>query len=346
MSDERRLPRLSGIRLARLVLGFVALAAVAGWAASFVGLHGFALDPMHGYTSVTAWLVPGSFDGSAFACSVLVYRSSIYGRAVLRGRVLMYAFTAVSGWINWHFQANSLAQWVGAALPFAAVLVFDVVLSDLRAEWEIRHGKRAFRLRLGLLALRWTVDRRGTWSAFRTALVAVPVTDLVGLVAPPNVAPAEPVRPSEPIVTEPLPDVRGEVEPGRPTTQQEVHEPEAQPPTAADDLPVISPVTESEPATARRPVPPETLSERTIVLRPIRDEAPAKVHPDQPANSSKVSPIRRSDHVVTTSSISGDDVLVAQARRDGHTTRRAIAAAYGLGTARAGKIARLVKEGA
>jgi len=54
MSDERRLPRLSGIRLARLVLGFVALAAVAGWAASFVGLHGFALDPMHGYTSVTA----------------------------------------------------------------------------------------------------------------------------------------------------------------------------------------------------------------------------------------------------------------------------------------------------
>jgi hypothetical protein len=344
MSDERRLPRLSGIRLARLVLGFVALAAVAGWAASFVGLHGFALDPMHGYTDVTAWLVPGSFDGSAFACSVLVYRSSIYGRAVLRGRVLMYAFTAVSGWINWHFQGNSLAQWVGAALPFAAVLVFDVVLSDLRAEWEIRHGKRAFRLRLGLLALRWTVDRRGTWSAFRTALVAVPVTDLVGLVAPPNVAPPEPVRPSEPIVTEPLPDVRGEVEPDRPTTHQD--EPEAPRPTAADDLPVISPVTEPESVTAHRPVPPETLSERTIVLRPIRDEAPAKVHPDQSAASpAKVSPIRRSEHVVTAKAGSDDD-LVARARHDGHTTRRAIAAAYNLGTARAGRIARLVKEGA
>lgn len=330
MNSDRRLPRLSGIRLARLVLGFVALAAVAGWSASFVGLHGFALDPMHGYTSITAWLVPGSFDGSAFACSVLVYRASIYGRAVLRGRVLMYAFTAVSGWINWHFQQAQLAQWVGAALPFAAVLVFDVVLSDLRAEWEFAHEKRAFRLRLGLLALRWAVDRKGTWSAFRASLVAVPVTDLVGLDMPADATP-------ESIVTESLPVSPGVSAPARPTTTQ--------PPDAG--LPVISPVTHQPvPPVTQRPIPPESLSEKTVILRPIRDEQPAKVQPGHTtASPAKVSPIRRGEHTVTAQAGSDDD-LVARAQRDGHTTRRAIAQAYGLGTERAGKIARRVKEGA
>lgn len=176
-----RLPRLQAVTLARFVLGFVALAAAAGWAASFVGLHGFALTEMHGYSALTAWLVPGSFDGAAFACSVLVYRASIFGRSALRGRVLMYGFTLLSGWINWHFQTNPLGQWVAAALPFAAVLVFDTVLSDLRAEWETKHGQQAFRLRLGLLGLRWLVDRPGTGAAFRATITAVPVTDLVGL---------------------------------------------------------------------------------------------------------------------------------------------------------------------
>lgn len=176
-----RLPRLQAVTLARFVLGFVALAAAAGWAASFVGLHGFALNEMRGYTLLTAWLVPGSFDGAAFACSVLVYRASIFGRSALRGRVLMYGFTLLSGWINWHFQTNHLGQYVASALPFAAVLVFDTVLSDLRAEWETKHGRQAFRLRLGLLGLRWLVDRSGTGTAFRATITAVPVTDLVGL---------------------------------------------------------------------------------------------------------------------------------------------------------------------
>jgi hypothetical protein len=319
-----RLPRLQGVTLARLVLGFVACAAIAGWAASFVGLHGFALSEMHGYSLLTAWLVPGSFDGAAFACSVLVYRASIFGRSAVRGRVLMYGFTALSGWINWHYQTNILGQWVASALPFAAVLVFDTVLSDLRAEWETRHGQQTFRMRLGLLSLRWLVDRRGTTDAFRASLVAIPVTDLVGLLGNslPNVAPTPVVRRSEPIVTEPTPPKVSPPPPARPTTPR------------------------TPPPAVPRPIPPETDAERTMLLRPIRDEAPAKVQPPQQPAPTKVAQLVRHGDQVTVIPPDRDDAYVQKARADGLTTRREIAAAYSIGTTRAGRIAKLVKESA
>lgn len=354
---------LSGQRMARTVLAFVALAAVAGWAASFVGLHGFALGTMVGYTSITGWLVPGSFDGAAFACSVLVYRASIYGRSALRGRMLMYLFTAVSGWINWHFQVNPLAQWVGCALPFAAILVFDVVLTDLRAEWEIRHGKAAFRLRLGLLALRWVVDRRGTWAAFRSTLIAVPVTDLVGVhtlapgpgpsvpvparpysgPVPPLTGAAQDQRPVPVAVTEPRPAPRHPVPPAGPRSPV--------PPTTASTTTegrrsgALDPMTGMAPGDrVPRPVPAESDPEKTMVMAKVPatgapSETRTKVH-------SATMPARRlsSVPVEQLGQASSNEALAAEVARRGGMSRRAVMRTWSIGSDRATKILNLAAE--
>ncbi|GAB3293194.1 DUF2637 domain-containing protein [Parasphingorhabdus pacifica] len=160
---------------------FVAMAAVMGWGASFVGLHEYGMQSMAGFDYWSAWLVPATFDGAAFACTLMTYRSSINGRSAFRGRVLMWAFTAVSSWINWIHQPSPQAQIVAAGLPIAAVAVFDVVLTELRADHEARHGKRGFRLRPGLLFLRWLVDRSGTRTAFRKQVMDIPVEEIAGL---------------------------------------------------------------------------------------------------------------------------------------------------------------------
>lgn len=336
-----RLPRLQGVVLARLVLAFVACAAVAGWAASFVGLHGFGLSEMHGYTSVTAWLVPGSFDGAAFACSVLVYRASIFGRSALRGRVLMYAFTALSGWINWHYQTNVLGQWVAAALPFAAVLVFDTVLADLRAEWESRHGRQAFRLRLGLLGLRWLVDRHGTWSAFSDTLKAVPVTDLVGLGALQEThrgtaVPEPVVRSSGPVLDPvPVPPIRRYRGPVPPVT-------ESQPVPPSPPVP-----TYNRPSTAApdvRPVPPETDSERTMIMTPIGAKAT-----DPGETRTKVQPAGTARRLISVPafpdrSAPNAELAAAIATTGEPWSRRRVMNTFKIGTDRATKILSLVEQ--
>lgn len=167
--------------LARVSLLIVALAAALGWAASFVGLHDYGVHQLYGFTDVTAWFIPGAIDGAAFATSLMTYRANIKGRAAIRGRLLMWCFTAASGWINWIHQVSPEARFVAAGLPVAAVAVFDVVLMELRADFEERHGRRAFRLRPGLLMLRYAVDKRGTSDAFRRQIEAIPVASLAGL---------------------------------------------------------------------------------------------------------------------------------------------------------------------
>jgi len=170
------------VTLKHVVLAFVALAAVAGWAASFIGLHNFGAKQMTGYSDRTAWLIPAAFDGAAFACAVLTYRASIAGRSSLRGRVLTWAFTALSSWINFIDQPKDTdARLVAVWLPIAAVAVFDVVLSEMRADWEEANGRRAFRMRIWLLALRAVVDRQGTRAEFRRQITDIPVSSLVGL---------------------------------------------------------------------------------------------------------------------------------------------------------------------
>lgn len=167
--------------LAEASLGLVACAAVMGWAASFVGLHDFGAHNMRGYSDLTAWFVPATFDGAAFGTTLITYRASINGRGAFRARILMWLFTAVSSWINWVHQPSGRAQFVAAGLPIAAVAVFDVVMLEMRGDYEARHGRRAFRLRPGLLVLRWIVDRTGTSDAFRAQIRSISVTALAGL---------------------------------------------------------------------------------------------------------------------------------------------------------------------
>ena len=167
--------------LSRVALGFVALAAVMGWGASFVGLHAYGQAQMVGFSFWTAWLVPGTFDGAAFGATLITYRASIYGRSALRGRLLMWSFTAISSWINWIHQISPEARLVAAGLPIAAVAVFDVVLAEMRADFEQRQGKRRLRLRPGLLLLRWIADRTGTNHTLREQITNLPVADIAGL---------------------------------------------------------------------------------------------------------------------------------------------------------------------
>lgn len=217
-----RNPPGSRVNLKTVVLAFVALAAVAGWAASFIGLHNFGAGRMTGYTDRTAWLIPAAFDGAAFACAVLTYRASIAGRSSLRGRLLTWAFTALSSWINYIDQpANTNARLVAVWLPIAAVAVFDVVLSEMRADWEEAHGRKAFRMRIWLLALRALVDREGTRAAFRAQITDIPVSSLVGLGADLRETPRA-------IEAAPLPTGIATVEPE--TTPVGVDEADAAPP--------------------------------------------------------------------------------------------------------------------
>ncbi|GAA2815367.1 DUF2637 domain-containing protein [Saccharopolyspora taberi] len=181
MSDQQSTSKSRGLWLSRAALGFVALAAVMGWGASFVGLHAYGQDQMVGFSYWSAWLIPATFDGAAFGATLITYRASIHGRSALRGRLLMWIFTAISSWINWIHQTTPEARIVAAGLPVAAVAVFDVVLAELRADYEERHGKRRLRLRPGLLALRWLVDRGGTSVAFRQQVTDIPVSEIAGL---------------------------------------------------------------------------------------------------------------------------------------------------------------------
>lgn len=207
------------ISLATSALAFIGLAAVFGWTGSFIGLHGYAVGRMVGFTQITGWAVPGAYDGAALACTLAVYRASINGRSAARGRVLMFAFTAISSWINWTHQTDHTARLVAAGLPVAAVIVFDFLMGELRADWEADHGRRAFRIRPALLILRWIVDRKGTAAAFRAQITAIPVSALAGLgadlaaeaeaarrpVPEPSAEPEIPAAEAEP-QTEPEPD--------------------------------------------------------------------------------------------------------------------------------------------
>ncbi|WP_297826530.1 DUF2637 domain-containing protein [Mycobacterium sp.] len=166
--------------LATFAMFLVVAVAVAGWAASFIALHAFAQQHM-GLTERAAWLVPSTFDGAALALSLLSFRAAIYGRASLGSLLYVDGFTALSSWINWIHINDPQGKFVSALLPIAAVLAFGKVLREAREAYERRHGKVVFKVRTGLLMLRWTVDRKGTRAAIRNEILAIPVQALVGL---------------------------------------------------------------------------------------------------------------------------------------------------------------------
>lgn len=304
MSEQPSTRSGHGLWLSRAALGFVALAALMGWGASFVGLHAYGQDQMVGFSYWTAWLIPATFDGAAFGATLITYRASIYGRSAVRGRLLMWTFTAISSWINWIHQLTPEARIVAAGLPVAAVAVFDVVLAELRADFEERHGKRRLRLRPGLLVLRWLVDRDGTSGAFRRQVTDIPVSEIAGLgkqdeiIRPAAIAPTppgpEPVpaerAPAPPRPTQELPpqtaERRPEPEPAvrEPVVRESVaHEPavsDAEPPTEERDTAAAEPETterdeavdenrsEGTTSTEEHDERPN-LSEQTLTLPPV-----------------------------------------------------------------------------
>lgn len=171
--------RDNGLATAAMVL--VVAVAVAGWSASFISLHGFAMAHM-GLTARAAWLVPSTFDGAALSLSLLSFRAAIYGRASFGSLLYVYGFTGLSSWINWvHIDDRAGGKFVASLLPIAAVLVFGKVLKEAREAYERRHGKQVFKVRPGLLVLRWFADRRGTRAAIRTQILDIPVEALIGL---------------------------------------------------------------------------------------------------------------------------------------------------------------------
>ncbi|RRO17240.1 DUF2637 domain-containing protein [Saccharopolyspora rhizosphaerae] len=309
MSEQPSTRSGHGLWLSRAALGFVALAALMGWGASFVGLHAYGQEQMVGFSYWTAWLIPATFDGAAFGATLITYRASIYGRSAVRGRLLMWIFTAISSWINWIHQLTPEARLVAAGLPVAAVAVFDVVLAELRADFEERHGKRRLRLRPGLLVLRWLVDRDGTAGAFRRQVTDIPVSEIAGLgkqdevrVAPaPEPAPVpapvaaaaaapapapEPARaettngaPQPPRPTQELPRQEGE-EPAPEPVAREPEEPATAPEEPVDDTrsEAVEPEGENHPSSSEQtltlpPVPADPLSDedkRTFARRDYR----------------------------------------------------------------------------
>lgn len=167
--------------LATLAMVLVVAVAVAGWSASFISLHGFAMAHM-GLTARAAWLVPSTFDGAALGLSLLSFRAAIYGRASLGSMLYVDGFTGLSSWINWvHIDDRAGGKLVASLLPIAAVLVFGKVLKEAREAFERRHGKQVFKVRPGLLMLRWFADRRGTRAAIRAQILDIPVEALIGL---------------------------------------------------------------------------------------------------------------------------------------------------------------------
>jgi len=205
---------------------------------------------MVGFSFWTAWLVPGTFDGAAFGATLITYRASIYGRSALRGRLLMWSFTAISSWINWIHQITPEAQIVAAGLPIAAVAVFDVVLAEMRADFEQRQGKRRLRLRPGLLLLRWLADRTSTNRALREQITNLPVAQIAGLATTHHNTAEEEATESTPAA-----------EPDAPT--QDIPQPAPPAPAPAPASPAPAP--QEQPPK----LPPAVLSQ----LRTARDQA-------------------------------------------------------------------------
>ncbi|MGP4018288.1 DUF2637 domain-containing protein [Saccharopolyspora sp. 5N708] len=280
MSDQPKNTKPGhGLWLSRAALGFVALAAVMGWGASFVGLHAYGQDQMVGFSYWTAWLIPATFDGAAFGATLITYRASIHGRSALRGRLLMWTFTAISSWINWIHQLTPEARVVAAGLPVAAVAVFDVVLAELRADYEERHGKRRLRLRPGLLLLRWLVDRGGTAGAFRRQVTDIPVSEIAGL----------------------GPNAHDQVGSDRPALASRAPEP---PPSGHQRIPIVQQPHQVPPAPQAVPAPvgaaPQRSPEPPVPAEPSRaqpqrseskPEAPTEAHPRAVAEDEPEAPV-------------------------------------------------------
>jgi hypothetical protein len=150
----------------------------AGWSASFLGLHDFGEHHM-GLTHTTAWLVPITFDGAPAGLSIVVARASIHGRTAPLWRFLIVAFTGLSSWINYQHIDDPLGRIVAAFMPPSAVVLFEGLMSEVRAAAVRRTGRERPRLH----PLRWFMDRPGTWAIYRAYVLGIELPDALQVAA-------------------------------------------------------------------------------------------------------------------------------------------------------------------
>jgi hypothetical protein len=237
----------------------VLIVALAGWAASFIGLHNFGMTHMS-LTHSEAWLVPITFDGAPAGLSIVVMRASTHGRSALLWRLLIIAFTALSSWINYQHIDDSLGRSVAAFMPPAAVILFEGLMSEARHAAQRRGGSVMERVH----PLRWFFDRKGTLDLYRRHILGLPVPKSMATAsatpAAAGKAPATASRttartsssePASPTTATPVPAATASREAASPAL------PVAASPASAIDGPVYlpdhedaSPGTTSSPATA------------------------------------------------------------------------------------------------
>lgn len=158
--------RDTGLGITGFIL--VLIVALAGWTASFIGLHDFGMRHMS-LGSDAAWLVPVTFDGAALGLSLVVFRASINGRGANVWRLLIVVFTGLSSWINWQHIDDPTGRWIASFMPPAAVILFEGLMSEARAAASRRLGRERPRLH----PLRWAIDRTGTWQIYRSYILGI-----------------------------------------------------------------------------------------------------------------------------------------------------------------------------
>lgn len=152
--------------LGHLGFALVLIVAGAGWYLSYHNLHGYAVAAM-GFTPGNAWLVPVVFDGAPLGLSIVVYRARLQARAAVLWRAGIWAFAALSAYVNWiHVPATQNADLLAALLPIAAVVLFEGLMHETHkaAQLDLYGGRVVPRLTLAC----WILDRRRTFVTFKT----------------------------------------------------------------------------------------------------------------------------------------------------------------------------------
>lgn len=144
--------------------------ALAGWSASFLGLHAFGAQHM-ALSDHAAWLVPLTFDGAPAGLSIVVMRASTHGRSAILWRLLIIGFTGLSSWINYEHIQDPLGRIVASFMPPAAVILFEGLMSEAREAAQRRSGRG----RATIHPLRWFFDRKGTLDLHRQHILGLPV---------------------------------------------------------------------------------------------------------------------------------------------------------------------------
>ena len=146
--------------------GLVLVVAAAGWSLSYRALHSYGMESL-GETRQAAWLVPLTFDLAPLGLSIVVFRARQRARSALVWRLGIWAFTALSAWINWvHAPELDYAKVIAALLPISAVVLFEGLMAEVHKAALDRLYGGGIVPRLTLAC--WLLDPRRSFAAFKT----------------------------------------------------------------------------------------------------------------------------------------------------------------------------------